>query len=183
MREPPEHRADSIQGRVDGGEVGGRDVAARSRDAQRRGELACRTSGRGSGEVLASNAGMMAVLAQISPERTVEVSQGVMSIELVLSGAEPRDSSIYRLFRAAAHNAVEWTAAVRRWRPEIGGARFSKHQQCLDAEDVAAAALRVIAVADEVDGALVERIDLLRARIDRLVAGVLAARRAGGAGR
>jgi GNAT superfamily N-acetyltransferase len=68
-------------------------------------------------EVLASNAGMVALLAQIAPERTVEVSQGVMSIELVLPGDEPRDSSIYRLFRAAAQNAVDWTAAVRRlWR-------------------------------------------------------------------
>jgi hypothetical protein len=45
------------------------------------------------------------------------VSQGVMSIELVLPGDEPRDSSIYRLFRAAAQNAVDWTAALRKlWR-------------------------------------------------------------------
>ena len=44
MCEPSQHRANPIQHRVDRGEVGGRDAAARLRDAQRRGELACRAS-------------------------------------------------------------------------------------------------------------------------------------------
>ena len=42
MREPPQHRANPIEHRIDGSEVGGRDAGARPRDAQRRGELACR---------------------------------------------------------------------------------------------------------------------------------------------
>jgi ribosomal protein S18 acetylase RimI-like enzyme len=76
-------------------------------------------------EVLASNAGMTALLAQISPDRTVESSSGVMSIEIALPSVAPTQppattplhSPIYRLFRAAAQNAVEWTDAVRKlWR-------------------------------------------------------------------
>lgn len=76
-------------------------------------------------EVLGSNAKMAALLAQISPDRTVEVGAGVMSIEVALPNVEPTQPSagaplhspIYRLFRAAAQNAVEWTEAVRKlWR-------------------------------------------------------------------
>ena len=75
-------------------------------------------------EVLGSNAAMTALLAQISPDRTTESGAGVMSIELLLPKAEstqvddePGNRAIYRLFRAAAQNAVEWTAAVRKlWR-------------------------------------------------------------------
>jgi ribosomal protein S18 acetylase RimI-like enzyme len=76
-------------------------------------------------EVLGSNAGMTALLGQISPERSVEVRAGVMSIEISLPSVPPTQlpagallqSPIYRLFRAAAQNAVEWTEAVRRlWR-------------------------------------------------------------------
>lgn len=72
-------------------------------------------------EVLASNAGMAALLAQISPDRTVEVGGGVMSIEIELPTVTPATapllSPMYRLFRAAAANAVEWTDAVKRlWR-------------------------------------------------------------------
>lgn len=61
-------------------------------------------------EVLASNASMTALLAQIAPERTIEVGAGVMSIEFVLPGVTPTEppstaqlhGPIYRLFRAAA---------------------------------------------------------------------------------
>ena len=76
-------------------------------------------------EVLGSNAGMAALLAQISPDRTIEVGGGVMSIEIALPNvtptappaAAPLESPMYRLFRAAAQNAVEWTDAVRNlWR-------------------------------------------------------------------
>ncbi len=76
-------------------------------------------------EVLSSNAGMSALLADISPDRSVEVSEGVMSIEIALPrvapteppAEEPAHTPIYRLFRAAAQNAVEWTDAVRNlWR-------------------------------------------------------------------
>jgi len=76
-------------------------------------------------EVLTGNAGMTALIAQIDPDRTVQTGEGVMSIELVLPTITPTQppteetlqSSVYRLFRAAAQNAVEWTGAVRKlWR-------------------------------------------------------------------
>ena len=77
-------------------------------------------------EVLGTNAGMAALLAQISPDRSIEVGGGVMSIEIALPNVTPtappvdellQQSPMYRLFRAAAQNAVEWTDAVRNlWR-------------------------------------------------------------------
>lgn len=76
-------------------------------------------------EVLGSNTGMTALLGEISPDRSIELRDGVMSIEVALPSAPPTQppagallhSPIYRLFRAAAQNAVEWTEAVRRlWR-------------------------------------------------------------------
>jgi len=76
-------------------------------------------------EVLSSNAGMAALIADIAPDRTVETAAGVLSIEVALPEVEPSHpplgapvgSAIYRLFRAAASNAIEWTEAVRRvWR-------------------------------------------------------------------
>lgn len=76
-------------------------------------------------EVLGSNAGMAALLAHISPDRSIEVGGGVMSIEIALPNVTPTaptagellQSPMYRLFRAAAENAVEWTGAVRNlWR-------------------------------------------------------------------
>jgi GNAT superfamily N-acetyltransferase len=76
-------------------------------------------------EVLGSNAGMAGLLAQIAPDRTIEVGSGVMSVELELPpvsptqspAGEPLETASYRLLRAAAQNAVEWTGAVRRlWR-------------------------------------------------------------------
>jgi RimJ/RimL family protein N-acetyltransferase len=78
-------------------------------------------------EVLVGNAGMAALIEQIDPARTIEMGQGVMSIELALPSITPTQpptedtlqSSMYRLFRAAAQNAVEWTEAVRKlWRHE-----------------------------------------------------------------
>lgn len=76
-------------------------------------------------EVLGSNTGMAGLIKEIAPERTVEVGSGVMSIEMVLPNVTPTapaeavapESSLYRMLRAAAQNAIEWTAAVRRlWR-------------------------------------------------------------------
>jgi GNAT superfamily N-acetyltransferase len=76
-------------------------------------------------EVLGSNASMAGLLAQIAPDRTVEVGSGVMSVDMELPAMSPtqspagesRETAIYRLLRAAAQNAVEWTEAVRRlWR-------------------------------------------------------------------
>jgi GNAT superfamily N-acetyltransferase len=76
-------------------------------------------------EVLSSNAGMTGLLAQLAPDRGVELGSGVQTVELELPRLSPTQgitgvpvhSPLYRLFRAAAENAVEWTEAVRRlWR-------------------------------------------------------------------
>jgi ribosomal protein S18 acetylase RimI-like enzyme len=76
-------------------------------------------------EVLGSNTSMAALLRTIDPARTIEVGGGIMSIDLAIPGVAPTtppttsdaEGPMYRLFRAAAHNAVEWTDAVRRlWR-------------------------------------------------------------------
>jgi GNAT superfamily N-acetyltransferase len=76
-------------------------------------------------EVLGTNAGMTALLGEISPDRSLELRDGVMSIEVALPSVPPTQppagallgSPIYRLLRAAAQNAVEWTEAVRKlWR-------------------------------------------------------------------
>lgn len=76
-------------------------------------------------EVLGSNRGMAGLLAQIAPDRTVEVGSGVMTIDLQLPPIPPnQDPSVapppnpaYMLLRAAAENLVDWTEAVRAfWR-------------------------------------------------------------------
>lgn len=77
-------------------------------------------------EVLASNSSMASLLATVSPDRTVEVEDGVMSIEMTLPNVTPtrapddpapEEGGMYALFKAAAENAVEWTDSVRRlWR-------------------------------------------------------------------
>jgi acetyltransferase len=76
-------------------------------------------------EVLGSNTSMVALLSTVSPDRTVEIDSGVMSIEMTLPNVTPTrppeepapEGGMYALFRAAAENAVEWTDAVRRlWR-------------------------------------------------------------------
>lgn len=76
-------------------------------------------------EVLSSNATMAGLLAQIAPDQSLEISSGVKSVEIELPPVSPTQaldgapvqSPIYRLFRAAAQNAIEWTEAVRRlWR-------------------------------------------------------------------
>jgi GNAT superfamily N-acetyltransferase len=78
-------------------------------------------------EVLGSNTGMRALIEDISPDPRIESSGGVMSIEMALPDVHPAEppagpaphGPAYRLFRAAAEGAVEWTAAVRRlWRRE-----------------------------------------------------------------
>jgi GNAT superfamily N-acetyltransferase len=76
-------------------------------------------------EVLAANTGMTSLIAHLSPERTIEVGGGVMSIDMPLPNVTPTappstappPGGLYALLRAAAQNAVEWTEAVRRlWR-------------------------------------------------------------------
>lgn len=76
-------------------------------------------------ELLGSNTGMRALIEDISPAHRIEVGGGVLSIDMALPDVHPAEPAaspalqgpMYRLFRAAAENAVEWTGAVRRlWR-------------------------------------------------------------------
>ncbi|MEJ7597895.1 MAG: GNAT family N-acetyltransferase [Kofleriaceae bacterium] len=76
-------------------------------------------------ELLGSNTGMQKLLEHVAPDRTMESAGGVTTIELVLPEVTPTDpptrsapdNAMYRLFRAAAENAVDWTEAVRNlWR-------------------------------------------------------------------
>jgi RimJ/RimL family protein N-acetyltransferase len=76
-------------------------------------------------EVLGSNAAAIQLLADISPQRTIEISDGVMTIDLPLIPVLPEHPSdgpspegpLYAMLRAAAANAIEWTEAVKRlWR-------------------------------------------------------------------
>lgn len=76
-------------------------------------------------EVLGSNTSMRTMIEKISPIRTIEVGGGVMSIDMLLPNVTPTEppdgpppeGAMYRLFRAAAENAIEWTESVRRlWR-------------------------------------------------------------------
>jgi hypothetical protein len=75
--------------------------------------------------VLTGNEAMSALISQVDPDRTIEAGDGVMSIEIVLPTIAPTQPpseetgqhQLYRLFRAAAQNAVELTDAVRKlWR-------------------------------------------------------------------
>ena len=76
-------------------------------------------------EVLGENAAMVDMIAGFAPDRSVEVSAGVLSIEFALpavppriAAAEaPRESPMFRLFRKIAEGALEWRQVVRR-RPE-----------------------------------------------------------------
>lgn len=76
-------------------------------------------------EVLRSNAPVTGLLDQIAPDRDVDLGAGVLSIDIDLPpvspteaiGRAPTGSPLYRVLRAAAQNAIEWTEAVRRlWR-------------------------------------------------------------------
>jgi ribosomal protein S18 acetylase RimI-like enzyme len=76
-------------------------------------------------EVLGSNAAAIQLLADISPQRTIEISDGVMTIDLPLIPVPPEhpadgpspEGPLYAMLRAAAANAIEWTESVKRlWR-------------------------------------------------------------------
>lgn len=78
-------------------------------------------------EVLASNTGMTALIRDVAPEHEIAADAGVLSIEMEVPEVPPTEPAggsapggpLYRLFRAAAEGAVEWTGAVRRlWRRE-----------------------------------------------------------------
>jgi GNAT superfamily N-acetyltransferase len=73
-------------------------------------------------EVACSNAAMKQLITDLAPTHSVEVSAGVMSIEVALPDAPvrvdtPAPRSLYDLLRAAAQGALQWTVAVKRlWR-------------------------------------------------------------------
>jgi ribosomal protein S18 acetylase RimI-like enzyme len=75
-------------------------------------------------EVLCSNRSMHNLIAAVTPDRTVTVEGGVTTIDFSIGSVAPDapastapDSPMYRFFRAAAEDVVEWTDAVRRlWR-------------------------------------------------------------------
>lgn len=72
-------------------------------------------------EVLGSNASMHRLLDAIGAQRDVTVSQGVVSFELTVPEVSPTEpisgpppqGPMYRLFRAVAENAVDWTETIR----------------------------------------------------------------------
>ena len=78
-------------------------------------------------EVLGSNNTMAGLIERVSPDREIEVSQGVMQIDMPLPNVTPTappsstapHGALYALLRMAAENAIEWTESVRKlWRRE-----------------------------------------------------------------
>ncbi len=72
--------------------------------------------------VLGSNTAMRQMIEAITPEHSTEVSSGVITIDMMIPHVAPDapatgpipEGPMYKLFRAAAENAVEWTDAFRR---------------------------------------------------------------------
>jgi GNAT superfamily N-acetyltransferase len=72
-------------------------------------------------EVLGSNASMQHLLDTIGAQRDVTVSQGVVTFDLTVPDVSPTEPlagpppqvPLYRLFRAIAENAVDWTVTIR----------------------------------------------------------------------
>ncbi len=76
-------------------------------------------------EVLVENLSMQALIDAIAPVHTASARNGVLTMEFPIDavapdaqlGPEPPSNGLYRFFRAAAANTIEWTDAVRRlWR-------------------------------------------------------------------
>ncbi|HLL24303.1 MAG TPA: GNAT family N-acetyltransferase [Kofleriaceae bacterium] len=73
-------------------------------------------------DVLGSNTSMQHLLDAIGAERAVTVDHGVITFELVVPQISPTDpvsgppplGPMYRVFRAAAENAVDWTDTIRK---------------------------------------------------------------------
>ena len=72
-------------------------------------------------EVLGSNASMKHLLDAIAPDHDVAVTQGVMSFDLTVPKVSPTASPtaappgpMYRLFRATAEHAVDWTETIKK---------------------------------------------------------------------
>jgi GNAT superfamily N-acetyltransferase len=78
-------------------------------------------------EVLGSNTGMRALIEEVSPGPRIQVSGGVMTIDMAIPDVSPTEpvtgpapaGPMYRLFRAAAVDSGDWTVAARQlWRRE-----------------------------------------------------------------
>jgi ribosomal protein S18 acetylase RimI-like enzyme len=73
-------------------------------------------------EVLAENDAMKTLIEKLAPVHQIERGAGIVTIDFALPSTsanvtEHQESPIYRFFRAAAENAIEWTEAVTRfWR-------------------------------------------------------------------
>ncbi len=76
-------------------------------------------------ELLGTNEPMRELIRSVAPDHTVATAGGVTSIDLALPVVPPTqpatepipETAVYRLFKLAAANAVEWTDAVRAfWR-------------------------------------------------------------------
>jgi len=75
-------------------------------------------------EVLVANTSMQELINAIAPEHTTSTRDGVLTIDFAIdaiapdaAAEEPPENPMYRFFRAAAENTVEWTDAVRKlWR-------------------------------------------------------------------
>jgi len=76
-------------------------------------------------EVLVDNTSMQGLIDSIAPVHTTSQRDGVLTIDFAIDSVAPDEqpspdapeSSLYRFFRAAAENTVEWTDAVRKlWR-------------------------------------------------------------------
>ena len=73
-------------------------------------------------EVLGSNASMKHLLDAIAPDHDVAVTQGVMSFDLTVPNVSPTEATsgpspqgaMYRLFRATAEHAVDWTETIKK---------------------------------------------------------------------
>jgi GNAT superfamily N-acetyltransferase len=73
-------------------------------------------------EVLGSNTSMKHLLDAIAPDHEVAVTQGVMSFDLTVPEILPTETitgpapegAMYRLFRATAEHAVDWTETIRK---------------------------------------------------------------------
>lgn len=72
-------------------------------------------------EVLGGNSSMQHLLDAIGAQRDVSVSQGVVTFDLTVPDVSPTEplggptpqGPMYRLFRAVAENAVDWTETIR----------------------------------------------------------------------
>ncbi|MEO6777460.1 MAG: GNAT family N-acetyltransferase [Kofleriaceae bacterium] len=73
-------------------------------------------------EVLVANTSMQALIDTIAPEHTTSTRDGVLTIDFAIEAVAPDappsahvlENPLYRFFRAAAQNTVEWTEAVRK---------------------------------------------------------------------